>query len=178
MTGLQLAALALRHRKEQLNIEEELSANNRYVRDYLTSEILKSQVATYSESLMKISILDRFSVGLCQAVCESDDEIAQPQFHAEQFMEWLIASNLFVILLDDDGHWVRFHHLFQEYLKEQLEQRFTRSEIADLHARASAWFAQNGLIDEAITYALHAGNPLEAAHLLEHNARRLLDDDH
>ncbi len=178
VTGLRLAALALRHRKGQLSIDGELSANNHFVRDYLTSEILKSQVATFSESLMKISILDRFCAGLCQAICVAEVKTGDVQFEAAEFMEYLYASNLFIILLDDGSQWVRFHHLFKDFLNEQLERRFTQEEIALLHTRASAWFAQNGLIDEAINHALHAGDLLGAAQVVEQNVRKVLDNDH
>jgi len=177
VTGLRLAALALRHRKEQLHIDGELSVNNRYVSEYLTTTILENQAAAISDGLLKISILDRFCAELCQAVCGSETETGDAKINSENFMAWLQSSNLFVIPLDDYGQWVRFHHLFREFLQGELESCYKKKQIVSLHTRASAWFAQNGLINEAISHALKAGDTLGAAQLVGQNARSVLDQD-
>ena len=172
VTGIQLAALAFRHRVGSQDIEERPTVNNRYVSDYLLSEILDSQATGFSEWLLKTSILARFNAGLCEAVCLND-----PELDGDVFMEWLVTSNLFAIPLDDHNHWVRYHHLFREFLQTELTRRYANTEVVALHVRASDWFNQNGLIDEALYHALAAGDISAASQLVEQNMRTLLNQD-
>jgi LuxR family maltose regulon positive regulatory protein len=169
VTGLRLAALALRHRVGSQDTEEKPTANNRYVWDYLMSEILDSQKTGFSEWLIKTSILARFNAGLCEAVC-----IGKSELDGDSFLEWLVAANLFAIPLDDHNQWVRYHHLFREFLEGELARRYDSAEVAALHARASDWFAQNGLIEEALRHALAAGDVMGAAQLVEQNRNKIL----
>jgi LuxR family maltose regulon positive regulatory protein len=182
VTGLRLAALALRHRVGKQRIEVLPTPNNKYVSDYLMSEILDNQVASFSEWLLKSSILARFNPGLCEAVClDERAELSQPegvpQLEGEGFLKWLVDSNLFAIPLDDYNHWIRYHHLFREFLRTELGRRYGQTEISALHIRASEWFAQQGFIDEALQHALDAGDLLLAAQLVEQNGPALLDED-
>ncbi|MEA3439422.1 MAG: helix-turn-helix transcriptional regulator, partial [Chloroflexota bacterium] len=172
VTGLRLAALALRHRVGKQRTEEKPTANNRYVSDYLMSEILDSQPTVFSEWLVKTSILARFNAGLCEVLCFGETEL-----DGDVFLEWLVISNLFAIPLDDHNQWVRYHHLFREFLQTELVRRYNSIEVADLHTRASDWFAQNGLIEEALRHALASGDILAAAQLVEQNTRTVLDND-
>ena len=172
VTGLRLAALALSHRVGSQGTEEKPTANNRYVSDYLMSEILDSQATGTSEWLLKTSILARFNAGLCEAVC-----LGKTEMDGDVFLEWLVSSNLFAIPLDDYNQWVRYHHLFREFLQRELERRYDNTEVAALHARASDWFAQHGLIDEALHHALNAGDIPVAAQLIEQNMRTVLNED-
>ena len=89
----------------------------------------------------------------------------------------LERANLFIVPLDDQRQWYRYHHLFQQLLRDQLVRKQERNEIAALHSRASNWFAENGLIDEALRYALNAGDLSMAAQLVEQNRLALLNDD-
>jgi LuxR family maltose regulon positive regulatory protein len=174
VTGIRLAALALRHRRGNEAVKGSLSANNRYVMEYLVSEILENQVAVFSEWLLKTSILERFCTDLCEAVCATEAGSKGAEINGQEFFNWLEASNLFVIHLDDKGLWVRYHHLFQDFLQNELASRITGGEIAVLHSLASAWYADNGLIDEALRHALSAGDVMSAAQLVEQNIYRIL----
>ncbi len=159
VTGIRLAALALRHRKGKQVAVGKLSANNRYVMEYLVSEILDNQVEEFAEGLLKSSLLERLCTGLCEAVCAPlENDSGQKQLNGQKFLDWLTASNLFVIQLDDQGDWVRYHNLFREFLQSELERRYSTGEIASLHLRASDWFTRRGLLEEALHHALSANN--------------------
>jgi LuxR family maltose regulon positive regulatory protein len=174
VTGIRLAALALRHRKGKESIEGSLAADNRYVMDYLVSEILENQGAVFSEWLLKTSILERFCTDLCEAVCATEEGSKGAKINGQEFLNWLETSNLFVIFLDDQGQWVRYHHLFQDFLQNELASRFNAGEISLLHSLASVWYADNGLIDEALRHALAAGDVNSATQLVEQNLYKIL----
>ena len=167
VTGLRLAALAMQHRIGRDSFPGEVSAQNRYVTEYLISEILSKQAARLSDCMLKTSILDRFCAGLCEAVClqetiPSGDGSAQPDFNGEQFLDWLGASNLFVIPLDDRHVWFRYHHLFRDFLQQELARRISTEGIVALHAAAGRWYARNGWMEEAL-YHLMAAQDVDAA---------------
>jgi LuxR family maltose regulon positive regulatory protein len=111
--------------------------------------------------------LDRFCAPLCQAVCNPNEDPDTSQLEGDQFIEWLRKHHLFVIAVDDREIWFRYHHLFQVLLQNQLGNALETGEIADLHNRASHWFAEKGLIDEAIQHALAAGDAVSAAEFVE-----------
>jgi LuxR family maltose regulon positive regulatory protein len=166
VTGIRLAALALRHREGQEAIGGQLSANNRYVTEYLVAEILENQVAVFSEGLLKTSILNRMCPDLCEAVCAPGRNSGDSGINGQVFFDWLEGSNLFVIQLDDKGEWVRYHHLFREFLQREMKKRYSVEEIASLQLRASAWFESNELIEEALRYALTADDTDTAINII------------
>lgn len=182
VTGLRLAALALRRRVGKQRIEVAPSANNQYVTDYLMSEILDNQVATYADWLLKTSILSHLNARLCEAVCIAESKgnyqsEKVSQLDGDGFLKWLVGSNLFAIPLDDHYQWIRYHNLFRDFLQKELTHRYDQTEICALHLRASQWFAQEGLIDEALQHALWAGDLSRAAQLVEKNGPALLNED-
>jgi LuxR family maltose regulon positive regulatory protein len=92
-------------------------------------------------------------------------------------LDWLVRSNLFVVPLDDECRWYRYHHLFQELLQHRLEKRLSAEDIADLHKRASAWFAENGLIYEALQHAITAGDITSAVKLVAKHRHDLMNQE-
>ncbi len=167
VTGLRLAALAMRHRIGRDALQGELSLHNRYLTEYLIKEILAKQTALLSDCMLKTSILERFCADLCKAVCSqeaepSDYSAAAADFRGREFLEWLQASNMFVIPLGNDNVWFRYHHLFQDFLRRELARRFSSEEILKLHSVAGRWYAQNGLNEEALYHLLAAGNMFAA----------------
>jgi len=163
VTGLRMAALALRHRVGRDRIQGDLTVHNRYVTEYLITEILAQQVPVHSDCMLKIAVLERFNAELCQTVCFGDQAENKPDSDSEMingnvFLEWLKISNLFVVPLDDQNQWFRFHHLFCEFLQDELSRRSRSEEITGLHERASQWFAENGYFEEALNHALTADN--------------------
>lgn len=167
VTGLRLAALAMRHRIGIGSQPGGISAQNRYVTEYLVNEILTNLAARLSDCLLRTSILERFCVELCEVVCHQEEEpqdngSTQPDLSGAQFLQWLQASNLFVIPLDDQHEWFRYHHVFRDFLQGELAHRLSPAEIEQLHAAAGRWYAQNGWIEEAL-YHLLATDDIEAA---------------
>jgi LuxR family maltose regulon positive regulatory protein len=114
---------------------------------------------------------------MCGPLCDAVTELDEPVCDGQAYLAWLQERNLFTIPLDDQHHWLRYHHLFQQLLQYQLELKLTTEEIAALHTRASRWYAANGFIDEALNHALKAGDIAAAAQLVEQNGRTLLDED-
>ncbi len=177
VTALRLAALSLRHRGQDDDLSLRVRGDSRYLRDYLFAEVLTHLPEHHQNWLIKIAFLDRFCEPLCEVICQTD---ATPESHrvtGETFIDWLECENLFLIPLDDRHHWFRFHHLFQELLSDILQKQFSAEEIAALRRRASKWFAENGLIDEALNYALDAGDIQSAAHLVKQHRYRLMNLD-
>ena len=181
VTGLRLAALAMSHRIGREIVELKLSLNNRYISEYLLSEILAKQAATLSDCMLKTSIPARFSAGLCEALClpvanSLDDGSVGANFTGENFLEWLRNSNLFVIPLDDRNEWYRYHHIFREFLQQELVRRFGYDEIKQLHAIAGHWYARNGWIDEAFYHLLPSGEISKAIELVAQHRYSMMND--
>jgi len=178
VTGLSLACLSSSERLKDLNrIIENLPEKSPHVTRYLFDETFSRQPESVQNYLLATSILDRFNAELCEAVCAPDSHSFAFQVGGQAFMAWLEDSNLFVIPLDKDRGWVRYHHLFQEFLRWQLKKRVGKQEISALCKRASGWFTENGFIDEAIEYALRAGDLKAIGQLIEENRYHLLNGD-
>ncbi|UCD98959.1 MAG: hypothetical protein JSV42_18790 [Chloroflexota bacterium] len=180
VTGLRLAALAMRHRIGRGLLEGEFSLQNQYISEYLVSEILAKQPTALSDCMLKISILERFCADLCAAVCfpksEHIDVIPAPQdLNGSQFIDWLRNSNLFVIPLDAQQEWFRYHHLFQNFLQKELTDKYSSGQIAALHAAAGAWYAQNGWIEEGLYHLLAANETKKAIQLVAHHRNNMLN---
>jgi LuxR family maltose regulon positive regulatory protein len=180
VTGLRLAALAMRHRIGRDAIQGKLTLQNRYVTEYLVSEILAKQSVTLSDCMLKTSILERFCVDLCETLCfqetnPSDNGDAKSDFNGTRFLGWLQASNLFVIPIDDQHKWFRFHHLFRDFLQRELDSRFSPDEITSLHISAGRWYAQNDLIEEALYHLLPAGETETAIHLIAQKRQQMMN---
>ena len=151
--GLQLAALGLRASADREQFLSSFGGSNRHVVDYLTEVVLDSVDGDTRRFLLKTSILGELSGPLCDAVTGREDSAAM--------LDLLERSNLFVVSLDDNRRWYRYHHLFGDLLRDQLA--LTMPEwVARLHRAASGWFAEAGRVDEAIGYAI-AAQDLEAA---------------
>lgn len=158
IAALQLAALSLQGRADTRQFIETFAGDDRYIFDYLAEEVLRRQSAVTREFLLQTSILPRFSASLADAVTGRHD--GRPTIEA------LDRANLFLVALDDQRRWYRYHHLFGGVLHAYLASE-KGDEIVELHRRASAWFEQNGERGEAIEHALQAGDADRAADLVE-----------
>lgn len=177
VTALRLAAISLHHRESEEGLLGRLKGDSRYTRDYLLAEVVSIQPRDIQEWLMKTALLERFCAPVCESVCRRDNGSEAANLSGEYFLTWLEDADLFVIPLDDQQEWFRFHHLFKEILLERLVQRYRPDEIASLRSRASHWFAENGLITEALCYALAAEDAVGAAQIAEKNIQEILNDD-
>lgn len=160
VAGLQLAGISLDGVRDKEAFVERFAGTHRHLTDYLLAEVLARQPERVRRFLERTSVLERFTAPLCDAVCGMADGAAT--------VRHLVDANLFVIALDDDGSWFRYHHLFADFLRHRLAAvEADGTCVSELHRRASAWFEANGWVDEAIDHAL-AGHDLErAARLVE-----------
>ena len=176
VTGLCLAVLSMRHRG---NIDPkllEMQVDAQYVMEYLFKEVFSEQPPEVSQYLLGTAILDRFCGPLCESVCAPGAEPFTCEIGGWEFIAWLKKENMFLISLDPENRWFRFHHLFQKLLFNQLKRHHSAEEIKTLHAQASAWFAENGLIEEALQHALAAGDVETAGSLVARFGHQLMND--
>jgi len=157
VAGLNLAALSLREPGDRGAFVAQLPVEDRYLVEYLWEEVVLHQPAEVREFLIRTSVLERLSGPLCDAV-------AQRQGSAAVLAE-LERGNLFVTAVDPERRWLRYHHLFRHMLQRRLED-VAPAEVADLHRRASAWFADHGDVPGTIEHALQAGDAHVAASTL------------
>jgi LuxR family transcriptional regulator, maltose regulon positive regulatory protein len=158
VVGLQLAALSLREHPDPDAFLKAFTGSHRYVLDYLSEEVVERQPERLRTFLLQTSILERLTGSLCDAVTGRSD--------SHVVLEELERANLFLIPLDAERRWYRFHHLFGDLLRTRLHGAGGES-VPELHRRAGAWSEVHGLIDEAIRHAGAAGEQDWAARLVE-----------
>jgi LuxR family maltose regulon positive regulatory protein len=165
IAGLQMAALSMQGRKDATAFIKAFSGSHRFILDYLVEEVLERQSQNVQDFLLRTSILDRLTAPLCDVVAARDD--------SQAMLVQLEQANLFVMPLDDERRWYRYHHLFADLLSNRLHQT-SADLVPSLNRRASEWYAQNGLITEAVSHALEAGDIQQATRLVEENAFALV----
>jgi LuxR family maltose regulon positive regulatory protein len=147
IAGLQLAALSLRGRPDASRFIAAFVGSHRFLLDYLSEEVLSRQPQAVQDFLLRTALLDRLSASLCNALTGRDD--------GQAMLEHLERANLFLIPLDDEQCWYRYHHLFGEFLRDRLRSA-SANLLPELYQRASALCEREGLLDEAVGYALSA----------------------
>lgn len=175
ITGLHLAALAMRSRSDRASFIRAFTGSNRLVLEYLAEEVLTRQPGHVQTFLLQTSILDRMCGSLCDAVLGIETHSNAPtskSTHVQRaYSQLLLAeierSNLFIVPLDDEQCWYRYHPLFVEALRHRLGNGATPQEVATLHRRASRWFERQGLVLEAVQHALAAEDWERAISLIE-----------
>ncbi len=177
IAGLQMAALSMRGREDVTGFIEGFSGTNRYILDYLLEEVLANQSPEVQRFLLCTSILERLTAPLCDALLKNEggrmkDEAGQPStiLHPSSFiLDYLERANLFLVPLDDERNWYRYHQLFSDLLRARLQQ--TQHELLPvLHARAVDWCEGHGLATEAVDHALAGKDWSRAARLIEQQA--------
>ena len=158
IAGLQLAALSMQGRSDTAGFIQAFTGSHRFVLDYLAGEVLERQPERVRNFLLQTAILDRLSGSLCDAVTAQDG--------GRGMLETLERGNLFVVPLDDQRQWYRYHHLFADVLQAHLIEA-QPEQVSSLHQRASAWYEQNGFPPDAIRHALAAEDFERAAGLIE-----------
>jgi LuxR family maltose regulon positive regulatory protein len=203
IAGLQMAAVAMRGSARQGTLSvggrrraestlwvsdfvRSFTGSHRFVLDYLVEEVLEQQPPAVQEFLFRTSILERMTAPLCDALLEvgewklESDSGAVPtpasnfSSASQQILEQLEAANLFVIPLDDERRWYRYHQLFGDLLKNRLEHRVGVQGFVPLHRRASEWYEEADLVEEAVAHAFAAGDVARAARLLEQHALAIM----
>ncbi len=158
IAGLQLAALSLQRGADPAEAVRRFTGSHRYVFDYLVDEVLAHRSQDERLFLLQTSILEKLDGDLCDAVTGQRD--------GGQVLERLDRGNVFVVALDDQRRWYRYHHLFADVLRARLNAEFP-DQVEGLHRRASDWFDAAQMPVEAIGHALSAGDLDRAAELLE-----------
>ena len=158
IAGLQLAAISLQEQVDRTNIIKSFTSSHRYVLDYLLEDVLEHQAESTQTFLLQTAILDRLTSSLCDALTGQDN--------GQAMLELLEHANLFIVPLDGERRWYRYHHLFADLLRQRLRQT-QPDEQTILHHRASEWYERNGFADEAIKHALRADDFERAVCLIE-----------
>lgn len=156
IAGLQLAAISLRGHQDPDQFIQSFTGSNRFVQDFLLEEVLHRQSPQVQHFLLRTSVLDRLCVPLCDAVMQNSE--------GQSTLGYIERANLFIVPLDTERRWFRYHHLFAELLRQRLA---VREDAAPLHLRASEWYASNGMPVEAFQQALAAGDLDRTIRLVE-----------
>jgi LuxR family transcriptional regulator, maltose regulon positive regulatory protein len=156
--GLQLAALSLQDRPDPQGFLDAFGGSHRYVLDYLSEEVLARQPERVQQFLLESSILERLSGPLCDAVTGHTD--------SQALLERVERANLFLVPLDEERRWWRYHQLFADLLRARLLQ-LQPERVAELQRRAAGWCERQGLVGEAIGHGVAAGDPALATRLVE-----------
>ncbi len=166
IAGLQLAALSMQDRSDVAGFIAAFTGSHHFIVDYLTAEALRRQPAELQTFLLQTSILDRLCGPLCDAVTQ--------QAGGQATLEQLEQTNVFTTRLDDDRQWFRYHQLFADVLRHEVQQAIGTAEVARLHQRASEWYEQHAFASEAIHHALAVGDNDRAARLIDQNTYAVL----
>jgi LuxR family maltose regulon positive regulatory protein len=173
IAGLQMAALSMRGRADRAGFIRAFSGSHRHILDYLMEEVLNRQASDVQAFLLRTSVLDRMTAPLCDAILAEADRGPSGRSSQSTLAE-LDRANLFLIPLDEERRWYRYHHLFADLLRDHLHR--TQPDLKPvLRRRASEWHERQGLIAEAVGYALAAGDVERVAHLVEGNAFAMLE---
>jgi LuxR family maltose regulon positive regulatory protein len=159
IAGLQLAALSMQTHKDTAGFIQSFTGSHRFVMDYLLEEVLHQQSESIQTFLLRTSVLERMCGPLCDAVLQDTSIPGQAT------LEYLEHANLFIVPLDDERRWYRYHHLFGDLLRKRLGQSLSLGGIAELHIHASVWYEDNDLMIEAFQHAT-AANDIERAERL------------
>jgi LuxR family transcriptional regulator, maltose regulon positive regulatory protein len=157
IAGLQLTALSMQGREDISEFIRDFKGDNRYIMDYLIEEVLKNQSDETKEFLLQTSILDQLSAPLCNAVLNRND--------SQLILEMLEKNNMFLIPLDNERSWYRYHHLFAELLRQRLHLR-DKVAIDDLHTKAFEWFENQNRYELALEHTLAIKNYKKSIQLL------------
>ena len=176
IAGLQLAALSMRGHKDAASFIQSFSGSHHFVLDYLVEEVLNQQSESVQSFLLQTSILDRLCGPLCDAVRFGKTPDLDPHLSfsgsGQETLEYLKRANLFIVPLDNERRWYRYHPLFADLLRQRLQQISSSAgdegrDVAKLHNRASVWYEDNGLEIEAFHHAAAANDIERTERLIE-----------
>ncbi len=161
IAGLQLAAISMQG-QDATNFIQSFTGSHHFVLDYLVEEVLQQQPENIQEFLLRTSVLDHLCAPLCDALLPDSDTSGQ------EMLAYLERENLFIIPLDNERRWYRYHHLFADLLRQRLLQNTGNDISADkLHILASVWYEENGLEIEAFHHAVASNDIKRATRLME-----------
>jgi LuxR family transcriptional regulator, maltose regulon positive regulatory protein len=169
IAGLQLTALSMQGREDISGYIQDFKGDNRYIMDYLMEEVLKIQSDDIKEFLLQTSVLEQMSSSLCNSVLNRND--------SQLILETLEKNNMFVISLDDERKWFRYHHLFADLLKQRLQLQ-NKEAVTELRDKACDWFEQNNMFDFAIGHSLAIQNHEKSIQLIGCVVEKMWENGH
>jgi len=170
IVGLRLAALSMRVLSDDTAFAQRFrGTSSALIVEYLLNEVLARQSPEIQDFALRTSVLDRFCAPLCQVLTEI------PAERSQQIINRMAEANLFVVSLDEEGKWYRYHHLFRDLLRPRLVKQYGTPIVSELHAQAGAWYAENGLIDEALDHLLAANHRTAAAGLVARHRAEMMN---
>ena len=175
IVGLRLALMKIAQNPDIDNSIEQFKIDQAYFSQFLVEEVLQQQPEPVRKLLLTASIPDQFSRELLAALMQG--ESGNTIFPDTDLFDQLIRMVLFIIPLDEEGQWYRFHHLFRDFLLKQLEKSHSKEQIENYHKKASIFFSQNHLIEKAIAHAVKAGDTNQISQLFKHHKYQLLNTD-
>jgi len=166
VAGLHLAALSMKDSQDILGTICALKGNNRYLSGYLSDEVLKQWPEDEKTFLLKTSILDKLCGPLCDAITG--------QTGSEEVLARLAEKNAFIMVLDPEGYWYRYHNLFSEFLQSRWA-RGNRAQRHTLHRLAGEWYERNGFLNEAVHHFMEGECFSQAVLLIQELALGMLE---
>jgi len=151
--GMRLMSQSLKYSADLDRLLAGLKGGFATIVDYLMTEVLSHQPPEMARLMTATAILDHFSAPLCDALYELDAAPDTGEMNGDEFIARLQKDNLFLIALDTENRWFRYHHLFQQLLQDQFNRHWSPEEIAALHSRVNGWFAENEIVDDTIKHA-------------------------
>jgi LuxR family maltose regulon positive regulatory protein len=191
IAGLQVAALSMQGREDTASFVKSFTGSHRYILDYLVEEVVERQPERVQSFLLQTAVLDRLTAPLCDAVWDEfvnlmrdrpREAAREPEpgpvvgapFDSQSMLETLEQANLFLVPLDDERRWYRYHRLFGDILSARLGQQVGREGVAALHRRAAGWYEEQGALEEAIKHGLAGNDAAHVARLLEQHGTAML----
>jgi LuxR family maltose regulon positive regulatory protein len=158
IAGLQLAAISRQGHEDTTSFIKSFTGSHHFILDYLIEEVLEQQSEGIQAFLLQTAVLDRLTGSLCNALTGQDN--------GQATLEMLEHANLFIVPLDDQRQWYRYHRLFADFLRSRLQQ-YMSDQVPDLHRKASEWYEEQGLLGAAIDHALSGSDYERAVYLIE-----------
>ncbi|MFK5857151.1 MAG: response regulator [Bacteroidota bacterium] len=175
--GLRMASLAIKDQEDINRLIEAIEGDMHYISDYLISEVLSVQPQHIQDQLIDSSVLDRFCAELIGEIMLATNKTEQKITEGEELIQWLIKSNLFIIPLDNEQKWFRYHHLFKDLLQNQSRKLRTKKQINEIYRKASKWFENNDFISEAIDLSMKAKDTDTAVKIISDHWEDTIDKD-
>ncbi len=176
IVGLRMALLNIKSEDDVDVAIDNIRGDAWSLSNFLVEEVLQKQPAEVQDLLLITSVFDRFCADLIEDIYSKMDK-RENQLSGSEFIQWLVKSNLFVISLDAERKWFRYHHLIQELFQKRLKSQKSDEEIFPYHIRAAEWFEKHKYIEESINHMLAGNDPNGACQIVERHRWAELDDD-
>ena len=175
VTALRLMLLTYDDWKDNNSVLNNYIEDTLLLTEYLVEEVVKKQPQVLQNILLKLSILDRFCDELIEVILQSEEPANGRPLNGSGTINWLLKSDLFLIKLDSEGKWFRFHHQFNYLLQKQLKQKYVLEDTNKLHIDVSNWLVKNEYFEEGFYHAQQANNNEMAARILIDNRSTIME---